>query len=131
MAREFTAHVVLHVPGEGPTVFKIGDEVPEWANVGDHVTNQGTSRAVQTAEEAPAGDDTVDADESPADAFEEPADDDESPADDDGDDVAPYTEWTKAELKAEAKGREIVGFSKASHEELVTMLEDDDLNAEG
>lgn len=113
MPRIFTANVVLaeHSGGE-VTEFKIGDEVPRWASerVGDHVC-QGTTRAA----DAPAAGDV------PVDASTEI-----QVVADDEDDVDDYNTWNKEELKDEAKGREIQGYSKMSKEELVAALEADD-----
>lgn len=111
MPRIFTANVVLaeHSGGE-VSEFQIGDEVPKWAidRVGDHVC-QGTTRA----SDAPA------AGETPVDA----STDTEVVADDEEDS---YSNWNKDELKDEAKGREIQGYSKMSKEELIAALEADD-----
>lgn len=114
--RVFTANVVLarHSGGEAEQ-FSIGDEVPEWATklVGDHAS-QGVTRAAN----APAPADT------PIDAGGVSL----IPSDDDLDS---YTTWTKAELKDEAKGREITGFSNMSKDELVAALEADDAEDAG
>lgn len=110
--RVFTANVVLaRQTGGEATQFKIGDEVPEWANerVGDHAS-QGVTRAA----DAPAA---------PAVSVDSGVDT-EVVADDE--DLDSYATWTKAELKDEAKGREIEGFSKMSKDELVAALDADD-----
>lgn len=112
--RVFTANVVLaRNPGGEATQFKIGDEVPEWANekVGDHVS-QGVTRAA----DAPAAP-VVSIDSGVT---------TEVVADDEDDELDNYLNWTKAELKDEAKGREIEGFSKMTKEELAAALEADD-----
>lgn len=126
--RIFTANVVLarHRGGE-VSEFKVGDEVPEWAMdmVGDHVS-QGTTRASDApAPAAPINDTTAavaDAAEA-ANAAAEAAGDDDA---DDDDDVDSYANWTKDELKDEARAREIDGFSKMNKEELIVALEEND-----
>lgn len=108
--REFTAYVVLNNPeGTGAITFEPGDVVPEWASVGEHVT-QGVTQARQTSEEAPASDDT-------SDESEDAADDDELP---------PYAEWSKTDLRAEVDGRELDVPAKAVVADLVAALEADD-----
>jgi hypothetical protein len=126
MSREFTAHVVVRNPEDFQIItFAPGDEVPEWALnvVGDHVT-QGVTQARQTSEESPADDDTTvtneDGTETTAVTPEYEADDEEDEED------VPYTEWSKDDLKAEAKSRELTGLSKATVDELIEALEADD-----
>lgn len=112
--RVFTANVVLaKSPGAEAEQFSIGDEVPEWAMslVGDHAS-QGTTRAADAPAAPATGVDT-----GTSVIVEE-------------DDLDSYANWNKAELKDEAKGREIEGFSKMSKEELVEALEADDAAAE-
>lgn len=112
MSRIFTANVVIAKDRGGEAVeFKVGDKVPAWAEalVGDHVC-QGTTRAA----DAPAPEDV------PVDAATET----QVVADDE--DLDSYLNWTKAELKDEAKGREIAGYSNMSKEELAAALEADD-----
>lgn len=115
--REFTANVVLaKSPGAEAHQFKIGDEVPAWAvnMVGDHAS-QGVTRST----EAPAPSET------PVDTgvpIEVAADADS----DDDDELDSYLNWSKAELKDEAKGRNIEGYSNMNKEELAAALEADD-----
>ena len=116
--REFTANVVLaKSPGAEAHQFKIGDEVPVWAVnlVGDHAS-QGVTRST----DAPA-------------ASETPVDTGTSTTvvTDDDDDLDSYLNWTKAELKDEAKGRNIEGFSSMNKEELAAALEADDAEDAG
>lgn len=114
MSRIFTANVVIAKDRGGEAVeFKIGDEVPAWAEsiVGDHVS-QGTTRAA----DAPVPENV------PVDASTET----QVVADDDDEDLDSYLNWTKAELKDEAKGREIQGYSSMSKEELAAALEAND-----
>jgi hypothetical protein len=135
-AREFTAHVVLREPTTLEVVaFAPGDEVPDWAigQVGEHVS-QGVTRPVQTAEVGVPTITTVVDDgevtESITPAHEVVEDDEADEVEEDDDEaeeeVEPYDQWTKADLKAEAKGRELSGYSSASKEELVELLEQDD-----
>lgn len=118
MARVFTANVVTRHPETGQTVvFNIGDEVPEGVFVGDHAaTSEGVTAERQSTKEAPVSDDTTVVNPDAAGAAED--DDDEA--------LPPYSEWSKTDLKAEAKGRELEGYSKATVEELVALLEADD-----
>lgn len=119
--RVFTANVVIpHVPGGEGNQFKIGDEVPEWALnlVGDHAS-QGVTRAADAPEPVATPVDSSEATE----VVTDDADTEE--------DLDSYTTWTKAELKDEAKGREIEGYSKMSKEELVAALEADDAEDAG
>jgi hypothetical protein len=119
MARVFTANVVTRHPETGQTVvFNIGDEVPEGVFVGDHAaTSEGVTSEVQTNAAPVASDDTTVVNPDAAGASEDSDDDDALP---------PYSEWSKTDLKAEAKGRELEGYSKATVEELVALLEADD-----
>lgn len=129
-AREFTAYVVLRDPDTlQPLSFAPGDEVPEWANVGDHVASNGVTRTRQSAEEANTGDDTGASTEGATETvvtpeYEQTDDTDET------DEVPPYEEWSKTDLKAEAKGRELSGYSNATVDELVAMLQADDADNE-
>lgn len=113
--RVFTANVVLtKSSGAEARQFKIGEEVPQWAldKVGDHAS-QGVTRAA--SDPAPS--------ETPVDTgvpTEVLSDDEET------DDLDSYLNWTKAELKDEAKGRKIEGYSSMSKEELAAALEADD-----
>lgn len=109
--RIFTSNVALDVPNEGPRVFLIGEAVPEWAIVGEHVT-QGVTKAAQTPEKVET---IVD----PAKV--------EVDTSDDEDDAETYADWTKAVLRAEVDGRELEVGSKATKEELIAALEADDL----
>lgn len=53
MVAKFTETVILRDPSSQATVaFFDGDEVPEWAEVGDHVTDAGTK--VQAKRPAPS-----------------------------------------------------------------------------
>lgn len=105
MSRTFTANVALNEPGKGVRVFKIGEDVPEWATVGDHVT-QGVTKAAQTPVTPDPNND--------------PGDDDEAEAES-------YSDWTKAELRTEVDGRELEVEAKANKAELIAALEADDL----
>jgi len=124
--RVFTANVVARNPEDGQVkVFKIGEDVPEGLFVGNHAASlEGVTNEVQTSEEAPAGDDTTVINPDAAGAGE----DDEDEEDDES--LPPYSEWSKTDLKAEAKGRELEGLSKATVEELVAALEADDAAVE-
>ena len=130
-SRVFTANVVLarHRGGE-LTQFSIGDEVPEWALelVGEHAS-QGTTRAAN-APVASAPVDTNGADvEGAAEAAAIAAANAAADADGDDeeeDDIDSYEEWTKADLKDEARSREIEGFSSMNKEELIAALEKHD-----
>lgn len=124
--RVFTANVVLRKErGSEPQQFKIGDEVPEWATVGNHVT-QGVSRASDAPDpdesSVPAAPAALGADETP----EEPADDENA----DDEEVSDYAEYSVEELKGEAKAREIKGYSKMTRDQLVAALESDDEETE-
>lgn len=113
--RVFTANVVLaRTPGAEATQFKIGQDVPEWAieKVGDHAS-QGVTRAA----DAPAA---------PVVGIDSGVETQVVADDADDEDLDSYATWTKAELKDEAKGREIEGFSKMSKDELVAALDADD-----
>lgn len=118
--RVFTANVVLaKSPGAEARQFKIGEEVPQWAidKVGDHAS-QGVTRSAE--DPAPS--------ETPVDTgvSTQVLSDDDVPAEDPEEDLDSYLNWTKAELKDEAKGRNIEGFSKMSKEELAEALDADD-----
>lgn len=118
--RVFTANVVIRQsPASEPQQFSIGDEVPEWANVGDHVT-QGVSRSsdAPTAEEA-----SVDASAAALGSVEG---DEESDADADAEEAGDYDDYSVEELKLEAKERGLTGYSKLTREELIAKLEADD-----
>lgn len=122
MAREFTAYVVLRDPVTGQKVtYAPGDVVPDGVNVGDHAaTSAGTTRNVQTSEEAPAGDvSIVDSETGAETTIVTPEYEEDS-------ELPPYEEWNKEDLKSEAKGRELSGYSKLTHEELVDLLKADD-----
>lgn len=126
MAREFTANVVARDPETGQTrVFKIGDKVPADMFVGDHAaTSSGTTRSVQTPEEAPAGDDNgvenEDGTETTIVTPEYEQDEDED------NELPPYEEWSKTDLRAEVDGRELDVPKKATVAELVEALQADD-----
>lgn len=120
--RVFTANVVLtKSSGAEARQFKIGEEVPQWAldKVGDHA-----SQGVTRSSEAPAPSETPVDTGAPTEIVSEPAEDLEE-------DLDSYLNWTKAELKDEAKGRAIEGFSKMSKEELAAALDADDAENAG
>lgn len=122
--RVFTANVVLarHRGGE-LSEFAIGDEVPDWAAdlVGDHAS-QGTTRSASAPAPVAPGDDTDTETETAAEA--EGAETQEEEEEDS------YADWTKAELKDEARAREIEGFSSMTKDELVAAIEADDAGEE-
>lgn len=125
MTRKFTANVVMRDPNYNLCTFNVGDIVPDWAGeLGDHVWSNSapSDTPVQTPAENVVNDDTSNDDDSEADAPAVPEDD----ADAD-DDVPPYSEWSKTDLKSEVAGRGLTGLSKATIEELVEALEADDL----
>jgi hypothetical protein len=121
-SRIFTANVVLRDPDTYESrVFLIGEDVPEWASVGDHAAQvgQGVTRERQITEgEAP----TVTAVTTDEDATDADVDSDDETADE----VEPYDQWLKADLKEEAKGRELEGYSTMTKDELVELLTQDD-----
>jgi hypothetical protein len=119
MARVFTANVVARHPETGEVVvFKIGDDVPENLFVGDHAAaSEGVTGEVQTSKAAPAGDDTTVINPDAAGAAE----------DDDENELPPYSEWSKTDLRAEVDGRQLEVAKKATVDELVAALEADDL----
>lgn len=117
--RVFTANVVLtKSSGAEARQFKIGDEVPQWAidKVGDHAS-QGVTRAADAPESS----------ETPVDTGTSVI----TEADPEDDDLDSYLNWTKAELKDEAKGRNIEGYSNMNKEELAAALEADDAEDAG
>lgn len=116
--REFSAYVVLvHPDSKQATTFAPGDVVPEWATVGDHATSQGVTRSAQTNDEAPASDVTPVADEA---ATETVTPEYET------EDLPPYEEWSKTDLRAEVDGRELEVPKRATVDELVEALKADD-----
>jgi len=136
--REFTAYVVLRMPETLEVVtYAPGDIVPDWAygQVGDHAA-QGVSRTRQTStpavpvvtsvEENGTVTEIITPEYELADEEEAIDDSEEEVEDEEVEEVEPYDQWTKADLKAEAKGRELSGYSSASKEELVDLLEQDD-----
>lgn len=137
--REFTAYVVLREPTTLEAItFAPGEIVPDWAisQVGEHAS-QGVTRPVQTPQDGVPVITSVVVDgevtESITPGHEVDVDDADDEDVDEVDDeveaeeeVEPYAEWTKADLKAEAKGRELSGYSSASKEELIELLEQDD-----
>lgn len=129
MAREFTAYVVLRDPKTlEAKSFKPGDAVPDWATVGDHVASNGVSRERQTVREGDAPNDATETSEDATVTLVTPQHEQEAAGDDE---IPPYEEWSKTDLKAEAKGRELTGYSNATVDELVAMLQADDAeNAE-
>lgn len=131
--REFTAYVTLREPIAGEIVnFEPGDIVPEWAVVGDHAAaSAGTTKAVQTSEESPANVVVTNDDGSTTEIVTPEDELDETEEVDEEDEIPPYTEWSKTDLQAEAKGRGLTGLSKATIEELSDALTADDAeNAE-
>lgn len=121
--RVFTANVVLIDPDNyGPRVFLIGDEVPEWAIVGEHVcTSEGTTALVQTDGDGATGDESGDGESTGADADKT----------DEEDEIPPYEEWSKTDLRNEVDGRELDVPAKANIADLVAALQADDAaNAE-
>ncbi|HET8616501.1 MAG TPA: hypothetical protein VFL94_13325 [Actinomycetales bacterium] len=104
--------------------FSEGDEVPDWAakQMGDHCfADLDEAAGESTAEPDPANGDSDDQSGSGA-------------SDGDGEEVAPYTEWTVDELKAEIDGRnaardadqQIEVGGKGNKPDLVEALEADD-----
>jgi hypothetical protein len=130
--RVFTANVVTRDPATGQNVvFSIGDEVPEGVIVGDHAASlAGVTRAAEDADDVNTNDDTTveneDGTETTIVTPDYEADADEAEADEEDDELPPYEEWSKTDLKAEAAGRELTGLSKATVEELVAALKADD-----
>lgn len=130
--RIFTANVVMaHPDTYAPVVFLIGDEVPEWAIVGDHVcTSEGTTQLVQTADDDTTGDESGDEQTPGADDDKTEVDDDKTEVDEE-DEIPPYDEWSKTDLRAEVDGRELDVPAKANIADLVAALQADDAaNAE-
>lgn len=111
----FTSNVVLRHPEDQEVhTFLIGDAVPEWANVGDHVvsTSKTGEGRVRSDDETRTADASNEAPEAPSDAEE---------------DLPPYEEWSKVDLQNEVKGRGLEGYrSDLNKAELVELLEADD-----
>lgn len=138
--RVFTAYVIVRNPDDLQThTFEPGDAVPDWCidHVGDHVS-EGVSTSRQTAKD----DDetrTVTNDDGSTTEFVTPesdaaelAEEGEAPGENMNavDEEESYEDWTKAELKEEAKGRELEGYSSLTKEELIALLREDDEAAE-
>lgn len=118
MPRVFTSNVVARNPEDGQVkVFKIGEEVPADLFVGDHAASyEGVTSETSDSNVTPASDDTTVVNEDAAGASE--------------DDDVPYTEWSKADLRAEVDGRELDVPKRATVDELVAALEEDDRSVE-
>lgn len=131
-ARTLTANVVVRNQENDIVVLKSGEELPEWAvdQVGEHVLG-GVTTTTADPYKADAGDLTIVKNEDGTEVSVNHADDTEQPADEEDEDVPPYSEWSKTDLKAEARGRGLSGYSNLSSDELVSLLEEDDAaNAE-
>lgn len=123
MAKTLNANVIVRDQNNETRVLLAGTEVPEWAEgqLGDHLTaltlpSEKPAREEDPAAEGYPGANQNGTEENPDDDFDEDADEED----------APYSEWTKEELKAEAKQRELTGYGSASKDDLVKLLEADD-----
>lgn len=130
MAREFTSYVVLRHPDTlQAESYKPGDEVPEWATVGDHVaTSQGVTRDRQSSNGESTPNDPANATEGATVTIVTPQheQDDSDDADSDDDSLPPYEEWSKTDLRSEVDGRELDVPKRATVDELVEALKADD-----
>lgn len=119
---KLNANVVVLNEFRESTVLYAGDEIPDWAadQLGDHLI----------ALSLPASKD-VDNGEAPAPVVETAQETDPNADVDPDEEVEGYDTWSKEELKTEAKGRGLSGYSSLSKEELVSLLtEDDEIAAE-
>lgn len=129
--RTLTANVVVRDSEDQIVVLKTGEELPEWAvdQVGEHVLG-GVTTTTEDPLKHDAGNLTIVKNEDGTEVSVNHADDTE-PADEEDEDVPPYSDWSKTDLKAEARGRGLSGYSNMSSDELVSLLEEDDAaNAE-
>lgn len=130
---KLTANVVVRKDEGEIVVLREGEVVPDWAvdQLGDHLTSGISTPA--TDDEVDAADDDapgVPVESAPASEGGQVVDNGEVDDDETEEEVEPYAEWNKADLKAEAKGRQLSGYSDLSKEELVSLLEEDDLTNE-
>jgi len=120
------ANVLVRNENGDKVVLLAGNEVPEWAvdQLGEHLTALTLpSERGENPDEDPAsagypGSNGTENELVPGD--EEEVDEEEE------DEELAYSEWTKEQLKAEAKERELTGYGSASKEDLVKLLEADD-----
>jgi len=128
-----TANVVLRKDDYEVVVLRAGEVVPDWAveQLGDHLT-AGVSRPATDDDLANDDGDSTGVPIESAPASEGGTADVEGYETEDDEEEAeePYSEWTKDDLKAEAKNRGLSGYSSLSKEELVSLLEEDDVATE-
>lgn len=128
MARTLTANVVVRDQEDNVVVLHTGEELPDWAvdQVGEHVLGGVTTTTVDPLKHD-AGDLTLVKNPDGTEVSINHADDTEDADDEDSEDEeVPYSEWSKDDLKSEAKARGLSGYSSLSKEELTSLLEEDD-----